>query len=123
MTSGNLLLVFCGGGAGAVLRYALQVWLGKPGEAGFPFATFTANLAGCLLIGIMAAMSAKMQWNQTTMLLVFTGILGGFTTFSSFALEFFSLLRNNHTGTAFLYMGLSNLGGAGLCATGYLICK
>lgn len=123
MTTGNFLLVFCGGGAGAVLRYVLQVWLGKPGETGFPYATLTANLSGCLLIGIMAALSARMQWNQTAVLLVFTGILGGFTTFSSFALEFFNLLRNNHPGTAFVYMVLSNIGGAGLCATGYLICK
>ena len=83
----QLLLVFVGGGFGSVLRYVLGKYLNSQ-EGGIPFGTFTANILGSLLIGIILGLAAKnetLTGNQT--LLLATGFCGGFTTFSAFAYE------------------------------------
>lgn len=119
----NYLYVFIGGGLGAVLRYVCQFFLGKPDGNSFPLSTFIVNISGCFIIGLLAAIAFRLKWNEMISLLVFTGILGGFTTFSSFSVEFLNLMKNNHSGTAFLYVGLSNFAGLGLCALGYYMVK
>ena len=83
----QLILVFIGGGFGSVLRYALGKYLNSQ-EGGIPFGTFSANILGSLLIGIILGLAAKnetLTGNQT--LLLATGFCGGFTTFSAFAYE------------------------------------
>lgn len=83
----QLLLVFVGGGFGSVLRYVLGKYLNSH-DGGIPFGTFTANILGSLLIGIILGLAAKnetLTGNQT--LLLATGFCGGFTTFSAFAYE------------------------------------
>ncbi len=83
----QLLLVFVGGGFGSVLRYVLGKYLNGQ-EGGIPFGTFTANILGSLLIGLILGLAAKnetLTGNQT--LLLATGFCGGFTTFSAFAYE------------------------------------
>ncbi len=119
----NLLYVFVGGGIGASLRYLIQFVTGKHNGSGFPVSTFTVNLLGCLAIGILAASVLKLKWNEQLVLFVFTGILGGFTTFSSFSMECIQLLKNNQTGMALLYFGLSNFAGLSLCALGFYLAK
>ncbi len=82
----NLLLVFIGGGFGSALRYVIGTYLNQP--QGFPWGTFTANILGSLLIGIILGFAAKnnaLSANHT--LLIATGFCGGFTTFSAFAYE------------------------------------
>jgi len=82
-----ILLVFLGGGFGSVLRYFLSRTLNSD-ITGIPYGTFTANIFGSLLIGIILGISAKgnvLTQNQT--LLLATGFCGGFTTFSTFAYE------------------------------------
>ena len=82
----QLLLVFIGGGFGSTLRYVIGKYLNT--ETGFPWGTFTANILGSLLIGIILGVAAKnntLSQNQT--LLLATGFCGGFTTFSTFAYE------------------------------------
>lgn len=81
------LLVFIGGGLGSVLRYWIGRFLNNT-ESGIPYGTFTVNILGSLLIGIilgLAARSDSLSTNQT--LLLATGFCGGFTTFSTFAYE------------------------------------
>ena len=81
------LLVFLGGGIGSVLRYFVGKFLNSH-ESGIPYGTFTANILGSLLIGIILGLAAKnesLSANQT--LLLATGFCGGFTTFSTFAYE------------------------------------
>jgi CrcB protein len=115
----NILYVFLGGGIGASLRYLIQTLLGKHNGMSFPISTFLVNVLGCILIGVLAGLILKLKWNEHVILFVFTGLLGGFTTFSSFSLEFVQLLKNNQVGIAFLYVGLSNFVGLALCAFAY----
>ncbi|MBL7838272.1 MAG: fluoride efflux transporter CrcB [Bacteroidetes bacterium] len=114
----NWLFVFLGGGIGAGLRYMLSLVLGKT-ASGFPVSTLFTNILGCLIIGLVAGLSEKNNWSDAYKLFIMVGILGGFTTFSSFGLEFYQMMKNNQTLSALLYVGLSNFVGLGLCALGY----
>ena len=83
----NLLLVFIGGGVGSSLRYLLGKYLNST-ETGIPWGTFTANILGSLLIGIILGLAAKNDTlTQSQTLILATGFCGGFTTFSTFAYE------------------------------------
>lgn len=83
----QLLLVFLGGGIGSSLRYWIGTFLNSD-KTGIPYGTFTANILGSLLIGIILGIAAKNEsLSQNTVLFLATGFCGGFTTFSAFAYE------------------------------------
>ena len=83
----NLLLVFVGGGLGNTLRYIIGKYLNSH-ESGIPWGTFTANILGSFLIGIILGLAAKNDtFSHSQTLLLATGFCGGFTTFSTFAYE------------------------------------
>ena len=83
----QLFLVFIGGGFVSVLRFMLSKWLNNTAN-GIPYGTFTANIIGSLLIGIILGLVAKNSTlSQSQTLLLATGFCGGFTTFSTFAYE------------------------------------
>ena len=90
----SFLLVFLGGGLGSGLRYLVTVTMNQYSKV-LPFGTFTVNMLGCLLIGLILGYAQKentLTSNQT--LLLATGFCGGFTTFSSFANENLELIKN-----------------------------
>ena len=90
----SFLLVFLGGGLGSGLRYLVNVTMNQHSKV-LPFATFTVNILGCLLIGLILGYAQKentLTSNQT--LLLATGFCGGFTTFSAFANENLELIKN-----------------------------
>ncbi len=90
----NILLVFLGGGIGSVLRYLISKTFNSYFQQ-FYLGTFLINSIGCLLIGIVIGFSYKNNiLSQNHTLLLTTGFCGGFTTFSTFALESHSLLKN-----------------------------
>ncbi|MDA9353877.1 fluoride efflux transporter CrcB [Flavobacteriaceae bacterium] len=90
----QLLFVFIGGGFGSVLRYIIGKYLNNPAN-GIPYGTFTVNILGSLLIGIILGLAAKNNTlNQDQTLLLATGFCGGFTTFSAFAYENQALFKN-----------------------------
>ena len=104
----NLFLVLLGGGFGSIARYLLSYFFTKNNTLSFPWATFIANSIGCLIIGLLFGYIQKNNLqNETLKLLLITGFCGGFTTFSSFALENYNLLQNNHQITAYIYMASS----------------
>jgi CrcB protein len=104
----NLLFVGLGGFIGASLRYATGLFVGRfvPG-AQFPYGTFVVNMLGCLLIGFLAGFSDSRQlMNDTSRAFVFTGMLGAFTTFSTFSYETMGLFQNGQTSPALTNLGL-----------------
>mgnify|MGYP006188766007 CR=1 FL=1 len=102
----HLLLVGLGGALGAVARWKLGGWLlHLTAQQKFPWSTFAVNAAGCLAIGVLAGMAARHDmFGPGARLFLFTGLLGGFTTFSAFGLETLFLLRRGEPWTAAAYV-------------------
>ena len=93
----------CGGALGASLRYGISLGVSQPSPM-FPWATWCINVMGCFMAGMFFAYSLKYPVLQHEARLFFmVGILGGFTTFSSFGLETFQLIRAEQLGVALLY--------------------
>ena len=90
-----LLLVAIGGALGSVARFKLSGWvLHHAVSWRVPVGTFLVNVSGCLIAGVLAGMTAKHQgFSPDARLLLFTGLLGGFTTFSAFGLETVLLMK------------------------------
>lgn len=107
----NILLVGLGGFAGAIARYLLGGWvLHHTLSAKFPWGTFTVNLLGCLVIGLLSGLAEKFDWLSPSLrLFLLTGLLGGFTTFSAFGLETVFLLRRGEVLLAAAYAAASVL--------------
>ena len=119
----QFLLVFLGGGLGSILRY----WISKNLNSyysNFYLGTFLVNIIGCLLIGILIGVSLKHNYiTQNQTLLLATGFCGGFTTFSTFALESNLLLKESSILYTSLYLGLSVALGILAISIGLWICK
>ena len=97
----GIICVGLGGALGAVLRDGLSL---LPDKGDFPVLTFVTNVLGALLIGRIAGMAARKDLPADLVLFLKTGVCGGFTTFSSFALETGDLIGKGHYGMAFTYM-------------------
>lgn len=97
----QILYVGLGGFVGAVLRYGLGSWVQRllP-HALFPYGTLAVNVLGCLLIGFLAAWRQPLEPGLRLFLMV--GLLGGFTTFSTFALETLTLTQQQQPALAFI---------------------
>ncbi|MET0660589.1 MAG: fluoride efflux transporter CrcB [Steroidobacteraceae bacterium] len=97
-----VLVVALGGALGSVARFKLSGWvLHQAVNWRFPIGTFVVNVAGCLIAGVLAGMSTKHHaFSPDTRLLLFTGLLGGFTTFSAFGLETALLIKRGEWGVA-----------------------
>ncbi len=88
MTPLLLLLVFAGGGAGAACRYGVSRFVGTRYAGAFPLTTFLINVTGCFALGLLAGLLAATHRDQAALTnLLATGFLGGYTTFSTYALE------------------------------------
>ena len=107
------LLVALGGAAGSIARYLLSGWvLHRAVNWQFPLGTFVVNVLGCLFVGVLGGLVVKHDLLAAdARLFLFTGIAGGFTTFSAFGLETFYLLRKGEVAIAAGYVALSVLVG------------
>lgn len=103
----NILAVGAGGFIGAVCRYLISL-INISESFVFPIKTFAVNIIGCIIIGFIAvAVSKNIELSPPMLLFLKVGICGGFTTFSTFALETADLMSNGHVAAAFLYVVLS----------------
>lgn len=105
----KLLYIALGGGVGSVLRYLLSGW-GQRAVGGerFPVGTLAVNVLGCLAMGVLGARFALHRGREEWRLLLLVGLLGGFTTFSSFAFETLALADDGARGRAFTNVLLTN---------------
>ncbi|NWF62904.1 MAG: fluoride efflux transporter CrcB [Chloroflexi bacterium] len=103
----NILLVGAGGFIGSVLRYLVSGWVQQAMKSvGFPFGTLAVNVIGCFIIGFLAQLAeTRGVFTTESRLFVFVGILGGFTTFSSFGNETLNLARDSQMLNAFANIG------------------
>ena len=93
----NLLAIAAGGAIGSVARYLLTGLVARLSGPAFPLGTFVVNVIGCFAFGALAGItSSRFSISPATRLFWFTGILGGFTTFSSYAFESVALVREGH---------------------------
>ncbi len=113
--------VAVGAAAGALLRWVAGMALNGL-WAGFPLGTLLVNALGGLLIGVAMVWFARSPHELLRLLLV-TGLLGGFTTFSSFSAESLGLLQRGDVGLALLHSLAHLLGALGCCALGFALAR
>ena len=113
------LLVALGGALGTLMRYGANVMFGS---SAFPYATFTVNALGsCALALLSQVIGDRTLWGVPLGLVVGTGVLGGFTTYSSFNLETFRMLQQGQTSLAVFYAGLTFVTCLALGALGFAV--
>lgn len=97
------IAIAVGGALGSMARHLVNLELSRHVNRTLPYATFFVNVAGCVVIGVLAGRIAggKLHLTPTMRSFVFVGILGGFTTFSSFGLDTFTLARGGEHAAAF----------------------
>ncbi len=104
----SILIVGFGGGIGSILRFLTSFYMSKYFPSKFPLGTFTVNLLGCFLVGLLLGYFEKNNLMNSDMKLLFvTGFCGGYTTFSAFGYENMNLIQNNNSLFALGYIGAS----------------
>jgi len=121
-------LVAGGGAVGSWLRFATgRAWsamIGPVAAGAFPYATLTVNVVGSALMGVLIGWLARhTEGGETWRLLLGVGVLGGYTTFSSFALEFALFVERGQLALAALYVGVSLLAGFGALFAGLAVMR
>jgi len=118
-----LAAVAAGGAIGALTRYGVSLWLPHAPRA-FPWATFTINVTGCLLIGVLMVLISEV-WSAHRLLYPFlgTGVLGGYTTFSAYAVDGRVLLGAGHPEVGIVYLGGTLAGALAAVYAGVLLAR
>ena len=122
-TLGKLAIIGAGGFIGAVLRFLISSWVqNRSGSVVYPFGTLTVNMVGCLLIGFLSALvENRSMFSPETRNFVLIGLLGAFTTFSTFGSETLNLIRDSRLELAALNAGGQVVLGIGLVWLGRVI--
>jgi CrcB protein len=98
-------LLFLGGGIGTALRFALSASIEARTGPGFPWGTFAVNVSGCLAIGVIVTLADEHAWiTPTARAMLVPGLLGGFTTFSTFGMETWQLVEDGE-----VWLALANV--------------
>ncbi len=120
----KLLLTGVAGLSGTLLRYWMSGWVARRFGETFPLGTLVVNVTGCFLVGFLFyVMYERFLTSDTIRTMLFIGLLGGFTTFSSFGLQTFTLIRDGEFGLAALNVGVSNFFGLFMVWAGYTLAK
>ena len=114
----GLFPVMVGGAMGAGARHLVgQILLARLGP-GFPWWTLSVNIAGSLMMGLLIGWLARSGSSDQARLFLGVGVLGGFTTFSSFSMEFWTLFERGQVAQAAAYVGASVIIGIAACGVG-----
>ena len=119
----EIIAIMIGGGLGATFRHLLFLTVQRLAGPAFPAGTLAANLLGSFLIGFLWQSFEGTRLGHEWRLFIFTGFLGGFTTFSTFTRESMQLMRVGEWKTALSYMLLSNGLGIALVVAGYFLAR
>ena len=119
----KILLLAAGGAIGTLLRYSLSGFTYRFFDSIFPWGTLFVNLAGSFVIGLLWGVFDIENLSSNIRNFIFIGILGGFTTFSTFALENFSLFRDGEIKLAVSNIMASNIIGIALVFAGFLLSR
>jgi len=124
MSVQNLIGVAFGGACGAAARYSLHLWATRVWGERFPWGTLLINVLGCLLLGFLVELSWRSGWNNPWLrLFVPVGMLGGFTTFSTFSFETLRHAQDGHWGVALLNVAASVTLGVAATALGLWLAR
>jgi CrcB protein len=112
-----------GGALGSIARHGVGAVVARHFGSAVPYATVVVNLVGCAAIGLLAGLlaSERLFMSPTTRVFVFVGLLGGFTTFSSFGLDTFTLARTGRVAAAYWNVALQVAAGLAAVAAGYQV--
>ena len=120
----RLIFIGLAGFAGTLMRYWLSEWTARRFGETFPTGTLVVNVIGCFLAGLFfSLMFDRYLVSPTVRTVILIGLLGGFTTFSSFGLQTFTLLRDGEMGLALFNIAISNVGGLLMVWVGYSLAK
>ena len=124
----SYVVVGAGGALGAMARYALNVALQR--GVSFPWGTLSANLLGCLIMGVQAQLIASSDWFNNAgiipdhyRLTFAVGFCGSFTTLSALVMEFHTMLQRNEIFASFLYLMASVVGGFACFYVGFILLR
>ncbi len=117
----KILLLLAGGGIGTVARYVVSDYTHKYYLGSFPMGTLAVNMLGSFVIGLLWGMFDMQNVSHGVKAFLFIGILGGFTTFSSYAIESFNMLKDGDTKLALLNILANNVLSIGLAVVGLMI--
>lgn len=119
----KIVLLLAGGALGTLARYALSGFTHKVYDGTFPMGTLVVNLLGSLVIGFLWGISESRNISPNYRSFVFIGLLGGFTTFSTYALETMNLLRENEIRQAITNLAATNVLGLILVLAGFFMAR
>lgn len=119
----NWLVVGIGGAIGSMARHGVNVMMARRAGTAVPYATLIVNVAGCAVIGLLAGLvaSGRVTMSPTMRIFVFVGVLGGFTTFSSFALDTLTLNHEGRHAAAAWNVAAQVIVGLAAAAGGYAV--
>jgi CrcB protein len=117
----QIIIVGLGGFIGSILRYLVSGWVQRLSDTPlFPYGTLGVNVLGCLAVGLLGGWADNAElFSPSTRLFLLIGVLGGFTTFSTFGYETMALLRERAMAAAMMYVALHLLLGFAAVALGY----
>ena len=119
----KVLLLITGGAIGTLFRFGVSTWVQRSMLHSFPFGILSVNVIGSFLIGFCWSIAEYCNISANAIFFLFTGLFGGFTTFSSFALDTMSLMKTGEYRLAFLNILASNLLGLLAVFLGLLLGK
>ena len=119
----HLIYIAIGGAAGALLRYWVSGFVHTLADGAFPWGTLVVNLSGCLAIGFLWQLFENLSFTPHMRSFMFVGILGAYTTFSTYGLETFNLMREKEIGYVLFNFLASNILGIGMVFLGFIAAR